>query len=127
MTIAKWWLKKFLMKDCIKMKSKEKLLALKLNSLLMHGGRRKALISVLRVCKIDGYYMNKDFVYAKNEYLYVALKKNTIVISSKFVMLLLERRKKNWFNFLFVNFHKLIEGGRMIDYKNMRKFLYNFP
>jgi hypothetical protein len=35
--------------------------------------------------------MNKDFVHVENEYLYVALKKNTIVISSKFVMLLLER------------------------------------
>lgn len=79
------------MKDYIKVKSKKKLLALKLISLWMHGGRRKALILVSRVYKIGGYYMKKDFVHAENEYLYVALKKNTIVISSKFVMLLLER------------------------------------
>jgi hypothetical protein len=59
----------------------------------MHGGRRKALILVSRVYKIGGYYMNKDFVHV--EYLYVALKKNIIVISSKFVMLLLERQKKS--------------------------------
>jgi hypothetical protein len=88
----------------------------------MHGGRRKALILVSRVYKIGGYYMNKDFVHVENEYLYVALKKNIIVISSKFVMLLLERHKKNRFNFLFVNFHMLIEGRLMIDYKNMRIF-----
>lgn len=50
------------MKDCIKIKSKEKLLTLKLNRLWMHGGRRKALILVSKVYKIGGYYMKKDFV-----------------------------------------------------------------
>ncbi len=70
------------------------MLVLKLSSLWMHGGKRKALILVSRVYKIGGYYMNKDFVHVENEYLYVALKKNIIVISSKFVMLLLERHKK---------------------------------
>jgi hypothetical protein len=115
------------MKDCIKIKSKEKLLGLKLNSLWMHGGWRKALILVSRLYKVGEHYMNKDFVHAENEYLYVAPKKNTIVISSKFVMLLLERGKRNWFNVLFVNFHMLIEGRPMIDYKNMRNFLHSFP
>jgi hypothetical protein len=93
----------------------------------MHGGRRKALILVSRVYKVGEYYMNKDFIHAENEYLYVAPKKNTIVVSSKFVMLLLERGKINWFDFLFVYFHMLIEGRPMIDYKNMRKFLHCFP
>jgi hypothetical protein len=90
------------MKDYTKIKSKEKLLALKLNRLWKHGGKRKAFILVPRVYKVGEYYMNKDFVHVENEYLYVALKKNTIVISSKFAMLCLKRGKKNWFNFLFV-------------------------
>jgi hypothetical protein len=53
-----------------KIKGKEKLLALKLDSFWKHSGRRKALITILGVCKANEYYMNKDFVHGKNEHLY---------------------------------------------------------
>jgi hypothetical protein len=73
-----------------------------MNNLWKHGGKRQALILLFKVYKVGEYYMNKDFFHAENEHLFVTPKKDTIVISSKFAMLLLERRKKNWSNFLFV-------------------------
>jgi hypothetical protein len=50
------------------MKGKEKLLAPKLDSHWKHNGRWKALAAILGVCKVGEYYMNKEFVHAKNEH-----------------------------------------------------------
>ncbi len=55
-------------KVCSKMKGKEKLLAPKLDSHWKHNGRWKALAAILGVCKVGEYYMNKEFVHAKNEH-----------------------------------------------------------
>jgi len=61
-----------------KITNKEKLLAIKLDNLWKHGGRRKALATILGVHKInDQFYMNKDFVHVKNEHLYVIAMKDT--------------------------------------------------
>jgi hypothetical protein len=54
------------------------LLALKLNSLWKHGGKRKNLIVAPKICKFSEYYMNKVFVHAKNEHLHVTTKKDIV-------------------------------------------------
>jgi hypothetical protein len=52
------------------MKGKEKLLAFKLDSFWKHSGRKKALVTILGVCKANEYYMNKGSIHGKNEHLY---------------------------------------------------------
>jgi hypothetical protein len=55
-------------------------LASKLDNLWKHGGRRKALATILGIYKFnDQFYMNKDFVHVKNEHLYVIAMKDTFV------------------------------------------------
>ncbi len=61
----------FLMKECTKIKDKENLLALKFGSLWKHGGKENIFIVVPRVYKVGEFYMNKGFVHAKNEHLYI--------------------------------------------------------
>jgi hypothetical protein len=39
----------------------------------------KALMTIPRVCNANEYYMNKKKLHAKNERLYVATKKDTIL------------------------------------------------
>jgi hypothetical protein len=51
---------------CIIVEGKKKLLALKLNSLQKLIGHHKAKVSIPRV-DVGSYYMNKNFVHAKNE------------------------------------------------------------
>jgi hypothetical protein len=58
-------------KECTKIEDKEKLLVLKLSSLWKHGVKKKNLIVVPRLYKVGEYYMNKGFVHAKNEHLYI--------------------------------------------------------
>jgi hypothetical protein len=54
-------------------------LAPKLDNLWKHGGRREALVVILRVYKTRKIYMKKKLVHAKNERLYANGKKDTIV------------------------------------------------
>jgi hypothetical protein len=63
---------------CSKIEGKEKLLAPKLDSLWKHCGRRKTLTDVQGVCKVGEYYMSKDLVHTKNEWLYIVLRKDFI-------------------------------------------------
>ncbi len=51
---------------CIVVEGKEKLSAPKLNSLQKFFGHHKAKVSILGV-DVGSYYMNKNFVHAKNE------------------------------------------------------------
>jgi hypothetical protein len=46
-------------KICSKIDGKDKMLALKINSLRKHARRRKALVVVLGICGADEYYMSK--------------------------------------------------------------------
>jgi hypothetical protein len=61
-----------------KIERKEKLLAPKLDSLWKHGGRRKALTNIQGVYKASEYYMNKNSIHTKNEWLYTIVKKDYI-------------------------------------------------
>jgi len=53
-------------------------LAPKLDNLWKHGGMRKALIAILRICKTRKFYMKFFLVHAKNEHFYANVKKDTI-------------------------------------------------
>jgi hypothetical protein len=55
-------------------------------------------VANLAVCATSEYYMNNFFVHAKNERLYATIRK----FSSKFVMLLLEKEKRNLCDFVRV-------------------------
>jgi hypothetical protein len=66
-------------KVCTKIKGKEKLMAHKLDNLWKHGGRRKKIMVIPKVYNVGEYYMNKDFIHAKNERLYATTKKDTII------------------------------------------------
>jgi hypothetical protein len=57
---------------------KEKLLTPKLDNHWKHNGKIKALIVIPNVYKIRKFYMNKDFVHAKDEHFYVNVNKDTI-------------------------------------------------
>lgn len=61
-----------------KIKVKEKLFTPKLDNRWKHDGKRKALIVIPNVCKTRKFYMNKDFVHAKDEHLYANVNKDTI-------------------------------------------------
>jgi hypothetical protein len=67
------------MQGLSKIDGKDKMFAPKINSLWKHARRRKALVRVHRVCDVGEYYMNKDSINAKNERLYVAIKKDSIL------------------------------------------------
>ncbi len=54
---------------CTFVKRKEKLLALKLDNLLMHQGCCKAKVS-MPVVNVGNFYSNKDFIHVKNERCY---------------------------------------------------------
>jgi hypothetical protein len=58
-------------KECMKIEDKEKLLVLKLSNFWKHGDKKNVLIVVPRLYKVSEYYMNKGFVHAKNEHLYI--------------------------------------------------------
>jgi hypothetical protein len=64
-----------------------------LDNLWKHGGRRKALVAIVGVCKVGELYMNKDLVHANNESMYANVKKNTIA-SQVFHGANAERKKK---------------------------------
>jgi hypothetical protein len=51
---------------CTIVEGKEKFLAPKLNSLQKHNNHRKTKVSILGV-DAGSYFMNKNFVHAKNE------------------------------------------------------------
>ncbi len=53
-------------------------MALKLDNLWKHGGRRNVLFVILRVCISSEYYTNKESTHANNGHLYVITKKDTI-------------------------------------------------
>jgi hypothetical protein len=46
----------------------------KLDSVWKHGGRRKALVAIVGVCKVGELYVNKDLFHAKNECIYANVK-----------------------------------------------------
>jgi hypothetical protein len=54
-------------------------MALKLNNLWNTWWKEKALMAIPRVCNVNEYYMNKEFLHAKNERFYVATRKDTIL------------------------------------------------
>jgi hypothetical protein len=81
----------------------------------------KALSIISRVCKTIEYYMNKDFVHARNERFYCSIKKDTIVHQIYYVVI--GERKKKLVQF-FVYFHMFVKGKPMIDYENMNKLLH---
>jgi len=60
------------------MEGKDKLLALKLDNLWKHGGRKKTLISIPIVYKARKIHMRKNLVHAKNEHMYANVKKGTM-------------------------------------------------
>jgi hypothetical protein len=97
-------------KVCSKIDGKDKMLAPKIDSLWKHARRRKALVANPAVCATSEYYMNKFFVHAKNERLYATIRK----FSNKFVMLLLEKGKRNLCDFLCVFTCWLKEGPWLI-------------
>jgi hypothetical protein len=66
-------------KVCSKIDGKDKMLAPKIDSLQKHVGKRKALVVDPGVCAIGEYYMNKDFIHAKNERLYAIARKDSIL------------------------------------------------
>jgi hypothetical protein len=84
-----------------KIEGKEKFLAPKLDNLWKHGKRRKALITIPRVCNVGEYLMNKCFVHAKNERWYVVTR-NDIVLKQTCHATFGERTRY-WCNFLFVS------------------------
>jgi hypothetical protein len=53
----------------------------KLDNCWKHDGKRKALIVIPNVCKTRKFYMNKDFVHAKDEHLSANVNKDTIASS----------------------------------------------
>jgi hypothetical protein len=65
-------------KVCSNIEGKEKLLAYKLDSLWKYCGRKKTLTDVQGVCKVGEYYMNKNLVHTKNEWLYIIIRKDSI-------------------------------------------------
>jgi hypothetical protein len=62
-------------KVCNKIEGIEKLLAPKLDSLWKHGSRKEILIGIWRIYKFGEYYMNKNLVHTKNEWLYMVIGK----------------------------------------------------
>jgi hypothetical protein len=66
-------------KVCTKIKGKEKLMALKLDNLWKQGGSWKKIMAIPKVYNVSEYYMNKDFIHAKNECLYATTRKDTII------------------------------------------------
>jgi len=70
-----------------KIEKKKKLLAPKLNKLRKHGDETKTIhCSPMSYKILEFYYVNKIFVHAKNEHLYVSIKRDLIVV--KFIMVL---------------------------------------
>jgi hypothetical protein len=65
-------------KICSKMEWKDKLIALKLDNLWKHGGRKKALVAIPIVYKAREVHMKKYLVHAKNEHMYANVKEGTI-------------------------------------------------
>ncbi len=57
-------------------------MALKLDNLWKHGGRRKKIMAIPKVYNVGEYYMNKDIIHAKNERLYATTNWLFLVISS---------------------------------------------
>jgi len=116
-------------KVCSKINGKDKMLAPKIDSLRKHVRRRKALIVDLGVCATNEYYMNKNFVHAKNERLYVVARKDSIF--KQVCLPTVGERKKKLMQFSMC-FHILVEGRPMIDFESMNKILHfldvnNFP
>jgi hypothetical protein len=58
--------------------SEDKLIALKLDNLWKHGGRKKALVAIPIVYKAREVHMKKYLVHAKNEHMYANVKEGTI-------------------------------------------------
>jgi hypothetical protein len=69
-------------KVCTKIKGKEKLMALKLDNLWKHGGRRKKIMAITKVYNVGEYCMNKDIIHAKNERCMPQLKRIQLLIKS---------------------------------------------
>jgi len=81
------------MQACSKIDGKDKMLAPKIDSIWKHAKRRKALVGVLKVCDVGEYYMNKDSINVKNERLYVATRKGSI-IKQVYHVVIGKRKKK---------------------------------
>jgi hypothetical protein len=104
--LNQWWMH---MARCIKLSARSVLRyrarksywPFKLDSFWKDIGKLKALFAIPRVCKTTEYYMNKDFVHAKNERLYCSVKNDTIV--NQIYHVVIGERKKNWCKFLFIS------------------------
>ncbi len=59
-------------------------------------------MAIPKVYKVGEYYMNKDFIHAKNEHLYATTRKDTI-IDQIYQVTILNLGRKNRCNFLFVS------------------------
>jgi hypothetical protein len=92
------------------------------DSLWKRNGRWKALAAISGVCEVSEYYMNKEFVHAKNERLYCSIKKDTIA-NQIYHVVIGEKKKKKLVKF-FICFHMLSKGIPMTNYESMSKLLH---
>ncbi len=75
------------------------------------------------ICGVGEYYMNKNFVHAKSERLYVVVKKDSIF--KQIYLAIVGRRKKKLMHFSKC-FHMLVKGRPMTDFESMNKLLHFF-
>ncbi len=101
-------------KVCSKIDGKDKMIAPKIDSLRKHVGRKKALVVDPRICAIGEYYMNKNFVHAKNERLYATFRKD--LVFKQVCHAIVGERKKKLVQFSTC-FHMLVEGRHVIDFE----------
>jgi len=58
-------------------------------------------MAIPRICNANEYYMNKEFLHAKNERLYVATRKDTIL--KQVCHIVIGKEGGKWCNFMFVS------------------------
>jgi hypothetical protein len=88
-----------------------------LDNLWIHGGRKK----ISWVCKVGEYYMNKEFIHAKNEHSYATTKKDIII--NQIYLIIIGKRINILVNF-FVYFVMFCDNKPMIDYGTMNKLMH---
>jgi hypothetical protein len=86
-------------------------------------------VVIPRVCDGGEYYVNKNSINAKNERLYVATRKDSII--NQVYHVVIGKMKKKLVQFS-TYFHMMVEGKPMIDFECMNKLLHvldvkNFP
>ncbi len=59
-------------------------------------------MAIPKVYNVGEYYMNKDFIHAKNECLYATTRKDT-TINQIYQAIILNLGRKNWCNLLFIS------------------------